>query len=160
MRYYLLKQKYNLTHKEIAKRVGKSRVEVTRTMELTKLPKNIKIDIDVDSNIISIFNDGNGIDVVKFNDTDIYIPELIFGHLLTSSNYNKNQKKIVGGKNGYGAKLANIFSTEFIVDTVDHYRKKRFYQKFQNNMTKKSKPLITDKVRFKIYKILFGFIFL
>ena len=109
--------------------------------------KNIKIDIDVDSNIISVFNDGNGIDVVKFNNTKIYIPELIFGHLLTSSNYDKSQKKIVGGKNGYGAKLANIFSTEFVVETVDHYRKKRFRQKFQNNMTKKSKPSITDSAK-------------
>ena len=40
--YILLKLKYNLTHSEIAKRVGKSRIEITRTIELTKLPKNIK----------------------------------------------------------------------------------------------------------------------
>ena len=48
--YYLLKQKYNLTHKDIAKRVGKSRVEITRTMELTKLPENIKIALIENSN--------------------------------------------------------------------------------------------------------------
>ena len=45
------------------------------------------------------------------------MPELIFGHLLTSSNYNDNEKKVTGGRNGYGAKLCNIFSTEFIVET-------------------------------------------
>ena len=47
----------------------------------------------------------------------VWVPELIFGHLLTSSNYNDQEKKVVGGRNGYGAKLCNIFSTEFIVET-------------------------------------------
>jgi hypothetical protein len=47
----------------------------------------------------------------------VYVPELIFGHLLTSSNYNDNERKVTGGRNGYGAKLCNIFSTEFIVET-------------------------------------------
>ena len=49
----------------------------------------------------------------------IWIPEMIFGHLLTSSNYDDNEKKVTGGRNGYGAKLANIFSNEFTVETVD-----------------------------------------
>ena len=40
--YYILKHKYNLTHEQIAKRVGKSRTEITRTLELIKLPENIK----------------------------------------------------------------------------------------------------------------------
>lgn len=57
----------------------------------------------------------------------IYAPELIFSNLLTSSNYDDDQKKTTGGRNGYGAKLANIFSTKFIVETADcksrkHYR--------------------------------------
>ena len=47
------------------------------------------------------------------------MPELIFGHLLTSSNYNDDQKKITGGRNGYGAKLTNIFSKKFVVETAD-----------------------------------------
>ena len=45
----------------------------------------------------------------------MYVAELIFGHLLTGSNYDDDEKKTVGGRNGYGAKLANIFSTRFIV---------------------------------------------
>lgn len=52
-------------------------------------------------------------------DEKVYVPELIFGHLLTSSNYNDSDKKVTGGRNGYGAKLANIFSTEFVVETCD-----------------------------------------
>ena len=32
---------------------------------------------------------------------------------LTSSNYDDDEKKLTGGRNGYGAKLANIYSLEF-----------------------------------------------
>jgi len=48
----------------------------------------------------------------------MYVPELIFGTLLTSSNYDDDQKKVTGGRNGYGAKLCNIFSTEFTIETA------------------------------------------
>ena len=78
---------------------------------------------------------------------------MIFGELLTSTNYNKNKKKITGGKNGYGAKLTNIFSTEFIVETIDHKRKKKFIQKYENNMKIKNKPIITD-YKLKPYTII------
>jgi DNA topoisomerase II len=46
---------------------------------------------------------------------NIYVPEMIFGHLLTSSNYDDDEKKVTGGRNGYGAKLANIFSTVLLL---------------------------------------------
>ena len=67
----------------------------------------------------------------------MYVPELIFGHLLTSSNYNDNEKKVTGGRNGYGAKLANIFSQEFIVETCDGSRELQYKQVFKNNMSEK-----------------------
>jgi DNA topoisomerase-2 len=52
------------------------------------------------------------------------VPELIFGHLLTSSNYDDTEKKVTGGRNGYGAKLTNIFSKKFTVETADSKNKK------------------------------------
>ena len=58
----------------------------------------------------------------------MYVPELIFGTLLTSSNYNDDQKKVTGGRNGYGAKLCNIFSTEFTVETACSESGKLFKQ--------------------------------
>lgn len=64
-----------------------------------------------------------GIPVEIHKKENVWIPELIFGHLLTSSNYDDNQKKVVGGRNGYGAKLANIFSTEFSVHN-ENFRKR------------------------------------
>lgn len=46
------------------------------------------------------------------------------------------------GRNGYGAKLTNIFSTEFIVETASHKGKKKYTQTFRNNMSKKDEPVI------------------
>lgn len=58
----------------------------------------------------------------------MYVPELIFGHLLTSSNYDDTKKKVTGGRNGYGAKLTNIFSTQFTIETSDGDSNKKFKQ--------------------------------
>jgi DNA topoisomerase-2 len=100
--------------------------------------------VTVDAKRISVKNDGDGIPVGTHPEYGMHVPEMIFGHLLTSSNYNKEEEKTVGGKNGYGAKLANIFSTEFVVETVDHRAGKRYKQTWSNNMTKCSKPTIAS----------------
>ena len=52
--------------------------------------------------------------------------------------------QVTGGRNGYGAKLANIYSTEFIVETCDAKSLKKYKQVFSNNMSVKGKPKITD----------------
>ena len=102
---------------------------------------NIKINFNED-NSITIQNDGNGIIVKKHEKEKIYIPQLIFGELLTSSNYKKDEKRIVGGKNGYGAKLANIFSESFTIETIDHINKLKYTQTWEKNMTKCNEPII------------------
>jgi len=104
--------------------------------------KNIRILINKATGIIEIFNDGNGIEIVKHSEYDVWIPELIFGELLTSSNYNDDEIKTVGGVNGLGIKLANIFSKEFTIETVDHIRKKIYKQTFKDNLTIKETPEI------------------
>ena len=104
--------------------------------------KNIKVSFNEEDNSISVYNDGEGLSVEKHPTEGIYIPELIFGHLLTSGNYEK-KGKVTGGKNGYGGKLANIFSREFIVETVDHWNQKKYVQHFRDNMSIKEKPKIT-----------------
>jgi DNA topoisomerase-2 len=101
--------------------------------------KNIKVSIDKDTGRITIMNDGNGVDIKKHSSYgDLWIPELIFGELLTSTNYDKGEEKIWGGKNGYGSKLTNIFSKEFVIETVDHNSKKIYTQTFSDNMTKRT----------------------
>lgn len=86
--------------------------------------KRLDVVIDAEKNMISVLNDGKSIPVQIHKEHHIYVPELVFGHLLTSSNYNDSEKKITGGRNGYGAKLTNIFSTKFIVETADSKLKK------------------------------------
>uniref|UniRef100_A0A8C5PWA0 DNA topoisomerase 2 n=1 Tax=Leptobrachium leishanense TaxID=445787 RepID=A0A8C5PWA0_9ANUR len=96
----------------------------------------IKISIDPDSNIISIWNNGKGIPVVEHKVEKVYVPALIFGQLLTSSNYDDEEKKVTGGRNGYGAKLCNIFSTKFTVETACKEYKHSFKQTWTSNMLK------------------------
>lgn len=103
---------------------------------------SIKITIDPESNTISIWNNGKGIPVVEHKDEKMYVPALIFGHLLTSSNYDDEEKKVTGGRNGYGAKLCNIFSTKFTVETACKEYRHSFKQTWQNNMTKTADPKI------------------
>lgn len=102
----------------------------------------IKIEIDPDKNKISIWNNGEGIPVVEHKDEKMYVPTLIFGHLLTSSNYNDEEQKVTGGRNGYGAKLCNIFSLKFIVETASKQSKKNFKQTWTSNMGQTTEPKV------------------
>jgi DNA topoisomerase-2 len=101
---------------------------------------HIDIEINPDGTI-TMTNDGNGIDVAEKD--GIWIPELVFGHLRTSTNYNKDEKKIVGGKNGFGFKLVLIWSTYGRVETVDHIRGLKYVQEYKNNLDEICKPSIT-----------------
>ena len=74
----------------------------------------------------------------------MYVPELVFGHLLTSSNYDDSIKKVTGGRNGFGAKLTNIFSRKFTVTTADSKNKKKYTQVFRNNMSSIGDPKIEE----------------
>ncbi|XP_076089430.1 DNA topoisomerase 2-alpha-like isoform X1 [Mytilus galloprovincialis] len=104
----------------------------------------IKIEIDPENNKIKIWNNGKGIPVVEHKTEKMFVPTMIFGHLLTSSNYDDTEKKVTGGRNGYGAKLCNIFSTKFIVETSSKDYHKAFKQTWIDNMGKTKEPTITD----------------
>ncbi len=101
---------------------------------------------------ICMTNDGNGIDVAQHPEHKLWIPEMIFGHLRTSTNYDENKKeKIVGGKNGFGFKLVLIWSTWGSIETVDHVRGLKYYQEFHSNLTVISPPKITKCTKTKPY---------
>ena len=102
----------------------------------------IKVEVNKEEGWISVFNNGKGIPTQIHTQHKIHIPQMIFGELLTSSNYKKGEKRITGGKNGFGSKLANIFSTKFIVETIDG-EKNKYIQVFSENMKKIGKPKIT-----------------
>lgn len=103
----------------------------------------IKVVIDKENNLLSVMNNGEGIPIEIHKQHNIYVPEMILGNLRSSSNYDQNEKKITGGKNGYGSKLASIFSTYLRVETVDSTRKLKYIQEFRNNMKEKTEPQIT-----------------
>jgi DNA topoisomerase-2 len=130
----------------------------------TKVNQNVEnsipvsyIDISIqDDGTIVMINDGNGIDVVQHPEYKTWVPELIFGHLRTSTNYNKDEKKIVGGKNGFGFKLVLIWSTFGSVETVDHIRGLKYYQEFKDNLDTICEPKITKASKAKPYtKVIF-----
>ncbi|KAJ3931519.1 MAG: DNA topoisomerase II [Lentinula lateritia] len=103
----------------------------------------LKINIDVEEGTISVYNNGKGIPIEIHSREKIYIPELVFGHLLSGSNYDDDEKKLTGGRNGYGAKLANIYSHEFTIETADKSTSQKYKQTWTENMSKCGKAKIT-----------------
>ena len=106
----------------------------------TKL-NTIKVEIDKTKGTISVFDNG-GIPVEIHKDTKMYVPQMIFGNLRSSSNYNDDEDRSWVGVNGLGSKISNIFSTSFVVETADG--KKKFEMEWTNNMKKHSKEKITS----------------
>ena len=117
-------------------------------------PKKVsKIEIVTGKDFVFVRNTGVSVPIKKHetekgpDGNPIWIPELIFGHLLTSSNYNDDEQRVTGGRNGYGAKLANVFSSKFNIKISDG--KKIYLQTWTDNMSKVEPPDIvtsTDKI--------------
>lgn len=116
-----------------------------------KLVSYIHVDIDPEDGTITMENDGNGIDVAKHPEYNVWIPQMIFGELRTSTNYDKDEKRIVGGKNGFGFKLVLIWSLSGSVETVDHTRGLKYFQTFNQNLDVISEPVITKVKSAKPY---------
>ena len=115
---------------------------VTNSVDENKRNKNLnKIDIsvDVENNTISV-KDNGGIPVVIHKDHNQYVPEVIFGNLMSGSNYDDSDERTVAGLNGLGAKLTNVFSLQFTISTCDG--KNHFFQTFSNNMRERTVPTI------------------
>jgi len=105
---------------------------------------SIEVEVDAATGTITMTNDGNGIDIAQHPEHKMWIPEMIFGHLRTSTNYAEDKKeKIVGGKNGFGFKLVLVWSTWGSVETVDHVRGLKYVQEFKTNLTEICPPKIT-----------------
>ena len=115
---------------------------VTNSVDEHQRNKNLnKIDVTVDreNNIISV-RDNGGIPIEMHKEHDQYVPEVIFGNLMSGSNYDDTDERTVAGLNGLGAKLTNVFSEEFIISSCDG--KKHFTQVFKNNMREREQPIV------------------
>jgi DNA topoisomerase-2 len=115
----------------------------------------IKVDYDVTTGEISVTNNGTGIPVELHKEHNMYIPELIFGNLLSGSNYDDSSTRTGAGTNGLGSKIVSVYSKRFIVETIDSERKKKFYQEFSENMTERTKAKITTNSSKSYTKISF-----
>uniref|UniRef100_A0A6C0E1U2 DNA topoisomerase (ATP-hydrolyzing) n=1 Tax=viral metagenome TaxID=1070528 RepID=A0A6C0E1U2_9ZZZZ len=115
----------------------------------------IKVDIDKGSGEITVMNNGKSVPVALHKEHNIYVPELIFGNLLSGSNYDDKDVRTGSGVNGLGAKLTNIFSKKFVVETLDSERGLKFLQEYTNNMTSKSAPKVTKNSGKSYTKITF-----
>jgi len=130
------------------------RDHVVRMIQSNSIEKKFVTYIDTtisDDGVITLSNDGNGIDIAKHPENNLWIPEMIFGHLRTSTNYNKEEKKIVGGKNGFGFKLVLIWSEYGKIETVDHIRGLKYVQEFKRNLDEICPPVITKAAGQKPY---------
>lgn len=118
---------------------------ISNSVDESKRPNTslntIKVEIDKVNGTISVFDNG-GIPVEMHKDTKMYVPQMIFGNLRSSSNYNDDEDRSWVGVNGLGSKISNIFSTSFRVETADG--KKKFEMEWTNNMKKHSKEKITS----------------
>ena len=110
---------------------------IDRNSMYPKQVTSISINVDKNSGMVTIDNNGplGGLVIQKNQKEDVWNPELVFGHLLTSTNYDDSQKRIVGGRNGYGAKLANIYSKWFSVIIKDPETKQEYSQEWFDNMS-------------------------
>lgn len=147
-------KKYQIIKKEIEYIPGLDRIfieclsnaidNVWRSREFNITPTKIKININQETGETSIWNDGFFIPCEKNEETGLYNVEMIFGKLLSGSNYNDEEERKTSGLNGIGAKAASIFSTKFTVKTIDPEKGKIYEQTWEDNMLKKSEPRITS----------------
>lgn len=108
-------------------------------------PKMREIRVTFDKNgEVTIYNDGPGLEVEKHSELGVYVPQMVFGMLFKGSNVRADENSIVGGTNGVGAKISNIMSTQFTVETVDIERDKYYRQTWHNNMEIVDNPIVIE----------------
>jgi len=99
----------------------------------------LKITIEHDS--VTVYNNGCSIPIEMHETEKCFVPELIFGHLLSGENFNDDEERIGAGRNGYGSKLTNVFSKHFAIEITDGSQK--YTQIWSDNMSVVGKPKIT-----------------
>jgi DNA topoisomerase-2 len=148
-------EKYIITQKEIKSSPAILRIfiealsnavdNVERSKKTNTPCTTIKVILNPETGETSIWNDGDVVPIEMDPDEGVYNHTMIFGQLLTGSNYNDEEERIVAGRNGLGIKLCNVFSTKFTVEGVDPNNQKSFSQTWTNNMRNVDKPIIKNK---------------
>ena len=116
---------------------------VWNSLRFNITPKFIKINFNEDGSI-SVWNDGRNIPTKLNDDGSSRIPDMIFGQLLTSSNYNDNEERKTSGKNGLGVKCSNLFSKKFSIEIYNKEEGVFYTQNWYNNMYDREEPTIIN----------------
>ena len=127
------------TYKEVLTNASDN---VPRSIEVGLDPGTIEIIMN--ETTVSVKNGGRVIPIEMNEEGDKMIPEMIFGTLLTSSNYDDSQKRQVAGRNGYGAKITNIYSNSFMIDIGSSDHGKKYTQVWADNMNVRGEAIIED----------------
>lgn len=122
-------------------------VNAADNVQRDKNTSEIRVTIDESAGRFSVWNNGRGVPVRQHAKEGVYVPEMVFGQLLTGSNFDDAEVKVTGGRNGFGAKLANIFSNWFRVETLDSSVGTHYVQEWQNNMTVRKEPVLTSHAK-------------
>lgn len=99
--------------------------------------KEIYVYTEPETGIITIYNDGKGIDIIKHEQGSkmlgrtVYVPEVVFTNFRCGSNLKAREDHSVGGTNGLGIKLTNVHSDWLELETVDKSKKKIFKQNYR-----------------------------
>jgi DNA gyrase/topoisomerase IV subunit B len=117
---------------------------VARSKQFDVVCKNIKIEVNRETGETTVWNDGLSIPIKHHEQANTWIPDMLFGRLLTSSNYNDDEKRVTSGRNGLGISLTNIFSKEFSIELVDPPSGKMYKQNWSQNMKNRTEPKITS----------------
>lgn len=93
---------------------------------------------------IRVKNDGQGVPVLKDEDTQAWKPTIAFSHFRSGSNFvDTAGPRFTAGRNGYGCKATNVFSNVFTVETADPVTHNLFKQRFENNMGTIGEPRVS-----------------
>ena len=103
----------------------------------------ISVEIDSRTGRTSVTNTGLGMPVRVHESSGVHVPELIMGNLYTGSNFDDSELRTTGGRHGFGAKLTNLFSTAFEVETADVGAGLLYKQRWRENMSVRDAPEIT-----------------
>lgn len=132
---------------------NKTREKCEKTGELKWPMTFIKVNIDRAAGHITVENNGRPVDVMMSKKWDMWTPELVFGNLLTGDNFSDTKTRLRGGRNGYGAKLTNVFAHEFDLEIQDQGRGKRYRQIWTDNMLTVGAPKITSSKTSSFVKV-------
>jgi len=119
--------------------------------------RNAKFTMNAETGEIEAFNDGASIPVRMHNQPefrDKYLTTVIFSNFRCGSNFDDTQARTGAGRNGYGAKCTNAWSTRFTVEHCDG--KMHFAQTWHDNMSREDPPVVTvDKRKAQFTRITF-----